>query len=152
MSWPVAITVCAVLIIAAITGLYLVTVRPEGAHSRYVLRRQRPRPLADPADVTDPDGTQFVAGLHHEDIWTRTITLPAFRPHCLPGCDRLDGHDGRDIGACMRGGAVLYALRPSGAAPRPDDTAPLPHAVGTWGMPRDELLDKLARQYLEVTR
>ena len=29
------------------------------------------------------------------------------RPYCLPGCDRLDGHDGRDAGACMRDGEVL---------------------------------------------
>ena len=29
------------------------------------------------------------------------------RPHCLPGCDRLDGHDGRDPGACMKDGAEL---------------------------------------------
>jgi hypothetical protein len=29
------------------------------------------------------------------------------RPYCLPGCDRLDGHDGRDAGACMRDGKVL---------------------------------------------
>ena len=29
------------------------------------------------------------------------------RPHCLPGCDRLDGHDGRDDGACMGPGGVV---------------------------------------------
>lgn len=30
------------------------------------------------------------------------------RPYCLPGCNRLDGHDGRDAGACMgEGGEVL---------------------------------------------
>jgi hypothetical protein len=29
------------------------------------------------------------------------------RPRCLPGCDRLDGHDGRDAGACMKDGAEL---------------------------------------------
>lgn len=29
------------------------------------------------------------------------------RPYCLPGCDRLDGHDGRDAGACMTAGEVL---------------------------------------------
>lgn len=29
------------------------------------------------------------------------------RPCCLPGCDRLDGHDGRDAGACMKDGEVL---------------------------------------------
>jgi hypothetical protein len=32
--------------------------------------------------------------------------IPA-RPHCLPGCERLDGHDGRDPGACMKDGAEL---------------------------------------------
>lgn len=29
------------------------------------------------------------------------------RPHCLPGCDRLDGHDGRESGTCMRNGTVI---------------------------------------------
>lgn len=29
------------------------------------------------------------------------------RPHCQPGCDRLDGHDGRDPGACMKNGQEL---------------------------------------------
>lgn len=29
-------------------------------------------------------------------------------PHCLPGCKRLDGHDGREAGACAgEGGKVL---------------------------------------------
>ena len=32
-------------------------------------------------------------------------SLPLRR--CLPGCNRADGHDGRDEGACMRDGAVL---------------------------------------------
>lgn len=32
------------------------------------------------------------------------------RPHCLPGCNRLDGHDGRDPGACM--GADGEVLKP----------------------------------------
>lgn len=31
----------------------------------------------------------------------------AGRPWCLPGCDRLDSHDGRDAGACMQDGEVL---------------------------------------------
>lgn len=31
----------------------------------------------------------------------------AVRPWCLPECDRLDGHDGRDPGACMKGAAEL---------------------------------------------
>jgi hypothetical protein len=29
------------------------------------------------------------------------------RPYCIPGCDRLDGHDGHDFGACMRNGKAL---------------------------------------------
>ena len=29
------------------------------------------------------------------------------RPTCLPGCNRIDGHDGRDEDACMRDGAPL---------------------------------------------
>jgi hypothetical protein len=29
------------------------------------------------------------------------------RPFCLPGCNRLDGHDGRDYGACMKDGKPL---------------------------------------------
>jgi len=36
------------------------------------------------------------------------------RPHCLPGCNRLDGHDGHDTGACMMDGRVLYPGPPSG--------------------------------------
>lgn len=32
------------------------------------------------------------------------------RPYCLPGCNRLDGHDGREPGTCMgEGGEVLKA-------------------------------------------
>jgi len=29
--------------------------------------------------------------------------------HCLPGCERIDGHDGRDPGACMGADGVLWA-------------------------------------------
>lgn len=32
------------------------------------------------------------------------------RPHCLPGCKRIDGHDGRDLGACLGAdGEMLWA-------------------------------------------
>lgn len=36
--------------------------------------------------------------------------------------------------------------------PPPADTGELPHAVCVWGMPADELLDDLARKYLQVQR
>jgi hypothetical protein len=38
------------------------------------------------------------------------------RLRCLPGCDRADGHDGRDPGACMKGGQVLTRGCPDGGA------------------------------------
>ena len=49
------------------------------------------------------------------------MTTDPPRPHCLPGCDRLDGHDGRDPGACMSGGIPLDTpkhdhVRPNRAA------------------------------------
>jgi hypothetical protein len=34
------------------------------------------------------------------------------RPYCLPGCDRLDDHDGRNTGACMKDGRVIYPRAP----------------------------------------
>jgi hypothetical protein len=39
------------------------------------------------------------------------------RPNCLPGCDRLDEHDGHDPEACMRDGEVLTQGR--NRVPRP---------------------------------
>ena len=42
--------------------------------------------------------------LHLPSGFPRTLPL---RLYCLPGCERIDGHDGRDAGACMAGGTVL---------------------------------------------
>lgn len=42
-----------------------------------------------------------------DELLARTRREAGPRPYCLPGCDRLDGHDGRDPGACMRDGTVL---------------------------------------------
>lgn len=41
------------------------------------------------------------------------------RPFCRTGCDRLDGHDGRDAGVCTRDGEVLEP-----GPPRDDRSAP----------------------------
>ena len=35
----------------------------------------------------------------------------AARPYCLPGCERIDGHDGRDPEACMGPGIALDPSR-----------------------------------------
>jgi hypothetical protein len=43
------------------------------------------------------------------------------RKHCVIGCDRLDGHDGRDAGACMENGSAIY---------RPWDTLPDGSVIG----------------------
>lgn len=52
-------------------------------------------------------------GADDEYLGSETAYPP--RPHCLPGCDRLDGHDGRDPGACMSGGIPLEAAEPDAA-------------------------------------
>lgn len=97
------IALAAVLVIAAIWATW------------YLAEHGRDRDFADPADDTDPDGTQFLHALHHE----------------LPAAGRL-------------------AMLPDD--PPPDVTIRIPHAHGTWGMPKDELLDELARKHMEVTR
>ena len=57
-----------------------------------------------------------------------------YRPHCLPGCDRLDGHDGRDAGACMAGGTVLVPGPLDLVHRHPDIPVYTPQraAAGTW--------------------
>ena len=117
----VAVPLAAVMIIAAIVACYLLARLQENPHGRHA------RPFADPADVTDPDGMQFLAELHHEDP---------------PG-----GYDNSPAAAAR----LLGALR--GWAPRrPDDTAPIPHAVGTWGKTVTQLLDEMEAEYLDVKR
>jgi hypothetical protein len=96
----------------------------------YILWPTHPRHarlFADPADTTDPDGEQFLHELHGAPPPGSYDNSPAAAARLL---------------AALRGWAVR----------RPDDTQPIPHAVGTWGMPAAELADQLARQYLEVTR
>jgi hypothetical protein len=46
------------------------------------------------------------AAARADELLART-RREAGRSYCLPGSDRLDGHDGRDPGACMRAGTVL---------------------------------------------
>ena len=54
------------------------------------------------------------------------------RPYCLPGCNRLDGHDGTNVGACMSGGRVLYP-GPLDLEHRPPDApAPAPAPPGLF--------------------
>ena len=57
--------------------------------------------------MASPDGVHFYE--QPEGMTTAEFidSLPRPRQHCLPGCNRVDGHDGRDEGACMRDGAVL---------------------------------------------
>ena len=61
------------------------------------------------------------------------MTTPP-RPHCLPGCDRLDGHDGRDEGACMHAGVVLSQHLRYGCE-RLDEHEPGPDSCGSAGAP-----------------
>ena len=117
----VAVTIAAVMIIAAILAILAVSTARQDAHGRHA------RGFADPADVTDPDGARFLAELHREDP-------PG-------GYDNSPAATARLLGA-LRGWAVR----------RPDDTAPIPHAVGTWGKTVTEMLDELQAKYMEVKR
>lgn len=49
------------------------------------------------------------SGAFYAAVALVTTRFPVPRPHCLPGCERLDGHDGRHPGACMKDGAELTA-------------------------------------------
>ena len=75
------------------------------AEYRAWLERTRPL-LADELTAALPQEARD-AGLRFE--WVSD------RPHCLPGCERIDGHDGRDPGACM--GPWSTPLWPSGTSP-----------------------------------
>jgi hypothetical protein len=46
-------------------------------------------------------------GKSHPEMGGGEFGQPAPRSYCLPGCNRLDGHDGRMPGACMENGTVL---------------------------------------------
>lgn len=49
------------------------------------------------------------------------------RPWCLPGCNRLDGHDGRDAGACMGWDVGVLTPGPLDLVHRhPDIPVPIP--------------------------
>ena len=66
--------------------------------------------------LTDTAGNP-VAGFPQGSAYFRVVTDDDRRRearHCLPGCDRLDGHDGRDPGACMRAGAAIEPARGTG--------------------------------------
>jgi hypothetical protein len=74
--------------------------------AEYMAWLERARPLL---------AEELTAALPQEarDAGLRFEWVPE-RPHCLPGCDRIDGHDGRDPGACMGPGGILW---PAGATP-----------------------------------
>jgi hypothetical protein len=127
-----AVTVAAVLIIATILAILAVSTSRNEATSRHAIRA---RAFADPADVTDPDGEQFLHVLHHEpppmDVLARVLgglrkldTVPRFTP--APGCEDAEVN--------------------------PDITVRLPHAHGTWGKSVTEVLDELQATYMEVKR
>jgi hypothetical protein len=77
------------------------------------------------------------------------------RPYCLPGCNRLDGHDGRDAGACMGpGGNALWGVYTyDGPLGFPPDTvvvyggAPFPETVTPSWTPFRDRIPRATRCY-----
>jgi hypothetical protein len=55
--------------------------------------------------MASPDGIHWYEKPDGMPMAEFAASLP--RSNCLPGCNRLDGHDGRDQGACMRDGTVM---------------------------------------------
>jgi hypothetical protein len=87
--------------------------------------------FADPADVADPDGERYVAELHREPRqWEPPLDGP--------GLDRL-----------LR---ALKAWQRPALIGDPADTAPIPHAMGTWGKTVTQLVDEMEAAYLDVKR
>lgn len=68
------------------------------------------------------------------------------RPYCLPGCDRFDGHDGRDAGACMGPGGEVLKPGPLDLVHRHPDIPVHVPVRGVWtydgplGFPPDTLV------------
>ena len=69
--------------------------------------------------------------------WERVSDEVRAARHCLPGCDRLDGHDGRDPGACMANG--LGPLRETGILIYDMDLPTWPDDTVTWTPMRDRI-------------
>lgn len=76
------------------------------------VRASRLKVREDSYVLEDADGgLVFVApaaGVRYVKIRTEDDRKRESR-HCLPGCDRVDGHDGRELGACMRNGEAIVA-------------------------------------------
>ncbi len=113
-----AVALVAIILLVAVTAVYVIVTAPR-------------EDFADPADTADPDGTAFLAALHHEPVWTATFTLPAGdRPPAASVFATL---------ARVRDG--LLRLPP---APGPDDTAPLPVVLCELGGETvDQFVDRL---------
>ena len=126
-----AVAVCLLMIFVAITGIFILWQRTENALYAYEPRHHARRAFADPADVTDPDGEQYIAELHHE-------------PHPYLLASAWDTSPGAM--AALRD--ALQELCVSEAPSAAGDTGQIMHAVGTWGMTAPELADQLAAEYL----
>lgn len=78
---------------------------------------------------------------------------PPARPWCLPGCERIDGHDGRDSGACTGEGGVVLTPGPLDLVHRhpgyPGQRAGTePAALAGWGGTDMSEPDEFADYYL----
>lgn len=113
MTWNAAqaAALCGLVIIAAITAIYLMVVATQdrGRHA---------------AAAADADADMFLHALHHEPVWTATVTLPASGP--------------------------LPMLPPD---PPPDETCPQPVVYTAWGGKTvEQLVDEIfAQACAEVT-
>jgi hypothetical protein len=156
-----AIVVCAVLILAWFALYAVFTRRPDGRHARPHEGRHE---LADPADITDPDGEQYIAQLRTEGrfpyCWDEDETDAGWWAQQAPrGLVEITGPAEQLARTSALTATVLTRVHDSLTAltttpagddhdPDIDDTGRQPIAVCTWGKTAPELADELAAKYL----
>lgn len=159
MTWTIAVAACALIIIAAIVGITVLSLKEEQPHGRHARV-----PFADPQDTAHPEqgADEYVAALRAEpetaliltapaaetapleplplsplDRRERTVTLPAL-PSWEPPVDRGTLESVRD---------ALRAWNPAGTAQEQDE----PSAADLTAVARDQeaMLTEMVERELE---
>lgn len=93
-----------------LTDFAIVFFGAQGDHPAPVIVRASDVRVHDGEVILADTAGNPVAGFPQGSAYFKVVTEDDRRRqgrHCLPGCERLDGHDGRDPGACMRAGEAI---------------------------------------------
>lgn len=164
----IASTAILALVVIVLACAFL---RPGEQHEPKHARHAAAGDLADPADITDPDGQQFVEAI--TDV--KAAAAQAATPSATPDAALLARVRDQLLAERIPSGTPVSIppvmlpepcqppswieladpdYQPPAAdddVPEPDDTGILPHAVCTWGKTAEELVAELAAEHLAVT-